>query len=127
MTKSGFLFLLVLAFASLSSFGQDTDGKTVVIKTRCMSTAEKIGDPLFVIFVGELKGEFEINEIRGGINPEQIKEMKVLRTPEAIAEYGEAGKNGVILIWLKDESLNQLSKSMVEKLSKIESSYLSPL
>ncbi|GMQ25803.1 hypothetical protein Aoki45_24850 [Algoriphagus sp. oki45] len=127
MTKSGLLFLFVLAFASLPSFGQDTDGKTVVIKTRCVSTAENIGDPLFVIFLGELKGEYNSKEIGGGINPDQIKEMKVLRTPEAVAEYGEAGKNGVILIWLKDESLDQLPKSMVEKLSKTGSSYLNPL
>lgn len=126
MTKSGFLFLLILSFASFSSYGQEAEAKTVVVKTRCVSSLEEPGNPLFVIFVGDLTGEFEDKDIRG-INPDHIKEMKVLKTPDAVKEYGEAAKNGAILIWLKDEALNQLPKAMVKGLSKMKSADLSPL
>ena len=99
MTKSGFLFLFILSFASYPSYGQEAEAKTVVFKTRCVSSLEEPGNPLFVIFVGDLTGEFEDKDIRG-INPDHIKEMTVLKTPDAVKEYGEADKNGAILIWL---------------------------
>ncbi|GMQ28959.1 hypothetical protein [Algoriphagus confluentis] len=126
MTKSGFLLLLVMIFAFCQSFGQGSDGKGVRIQTQCMPTQQESKDPLFVVIVGEDQGVFERRDI-AGLHPEQIREMKVLKTPEARAEYGQPGENGVVLIWLKEESRNQLPKALEKKLTKIEPSDFSPL
>ncbi|MFT5168991.1 MAG: TonB family protein [Saprospiraceae bacterium] len=45
------------------------------------------------------------------IDPSQIEDIKVLKGEEAIAKYGEKGKNGVLLINTKKKAINKIGQS----------------
>jgi hypothetical protein len=57
------------------------------------------------------------------LNPEKIKEIKVLRGLEAINQYGEAGKSGVIVVTTKagasDKPLFILDGKRIEDISSL--------
>lgn len=40
-------------------------------------------------------------QIMGSLSPDNIEEIKVLRAEEALSKYGDKGKNGVLMIFLK--------------------------
>lgn len=67
--------------------GTITDGST--IKTTA-------AEPLYIVD-GKIKTKEEINAIQ----PASIESVNVLKAETAIAEYGEKGKNGVVIIVLK--------------------------
>lgn len=54
--------------------------------------------PLYI--VRDSKGERRVSDI-GGIDPDNIKSINVLKNESATEAYGEAGKNGVVIIEIK--------------------------
>jgi hypothetical protein len=56
------------------------------------------GQPLFII--RDSKGERRVSDV-SGINPDDIKSLNVLKGESAIKAYGEAGKNGVVILEIK--------------------------
>ncbi len=56
------------------------------------------GQPLYI--VRDSKGERRVSDV-GGIDPDNIKSLNVLKGESATKAYGEAGKNGVVIIEIK--------------------------
>ena len=56
------------------------------------------GQPLYII--RDSKGERRVRDVKG-INPDDIKSVNVLKNESAPKAYGEAGKNGVVIIEIK--------------------------
>ena len=66
------------------------------------SLAEKFGNGSPLIIVDDVKMEkgFELNSIM----PSNIESITVLKEKSALEQYGEEGKNGVIIVTLKDKT-----------------------
>lgn len=64
----------------------------------CHANINKISAPLYII-----DGEIVEKDSFYNINPSTIADLKVLKGTDAIAVYGESGKNGVILVKTKGE------------------------
>ena len=66
------------------------------------SLNEKFGDgtPLYIINDVKMEKGFKVNSI----SPTRIESISVLKAETAVSMYGEEGKDGVILITLKDKS-----------------------
>jgi bla regulator protein BlaR1 len=78
-----------------------------------LSSSEK---PLFVV-----NGERIAYDDLSHIEPNDIESIEVLKNQKAIDQFGEAGKNGVVLITLKgfkkpDETQESMDKSSITKL-----------
>ncbi len=56
------------------------------------------GQPLYI--VRDSKGERRVSDV-SGIDPNNIKSVNVLKNESATKAYGEAGKNGVVIIEIK--------------------------
>ena len=61
--------------------------------------ANSSGKPLYIIV--DKNGERRVQTVEG-INPEDIASMEVLKNEKATEKYGADGKNGVIILRLKD-------------------------
>lgn len=72
---------------------------TVTIVERENRSGESQNSPLYIVEGKEMPASYDANTI----DPEQIAEIHVLKGTSAIAQYGEKGRNGVILIDLKEE------------------------
>ena len=84
----------------------ETDAEVVIVKLEDVSTEGSVvkikgevgeDEPLYIIDGEELSNS-EFKKVR----PKEIKAMTVLKGNDAIEKYGDKGKNGVILIKLKD-------------------------
>ena len=71
----------------------DDDQKKVHIKI--LSEESK---PLVFIDDVEMDASFELNSI----DPDSIERIEILKGQKAFQKAGEKGKNGVIIIWLKN-------------------------
>nr|WP_299070061.1 M56 family peptidase [uncultured Allomuricauda sp.] len=61
-------------------------------------------EPLYII-----DGKESSKSIAEGLNPDKIKSINVFKGEQAIQNYGEKGKNGVVLITLKQNTDPQIS------------------
>lgn len=77
--------------------------------------------PLFVLTVGDKSVEFDpkANEVLDlqSIDPTAIESISVLKNGEATAQYGDKGRNGVVLISLR--SAKRLSNELQLKFSDL--------
>ena len=72
-----------------------------------------VGDkktPLYIIDGVPLKSSIEVSKL----NEEEFESMSVLRNPSSISQYGDEGKNGVILITTKTGLKGNLQKKSDE-------------
>jgi hypothetical protein len=84
--------------ANATTFFPDTENSKVVIRMN----ADKDGNqPLFVVNSDDetIKG-YTMKDF--DINPDDIKSVSVLKDKSAVEVYGEEGKDGVVIITLKD-------------------------
>jgi hypothetical protein len=59
-------------------------------------------EPMYVIAEGGIKREVSTDEM-SKLNIFQIESVEMVFDSESLKEYGEKGKNGVMIIWLKEE------------------------
>jgi hypothetical protein len=59
-------------------------------------------EPLYVIAEDGIKREVSTDEM-SKLNIFQIESVEMVFDAESLKEYGEKGKNGVMIIWLKEE------------------------
>ena len=57
-------------------------------------------EPIFIVMDGDEKKR--VKKIKQ-VNPDEIKSVEVLKGEAAIVEYGKEGKNGVVIIRMKNE------------------------
>lgn len=83
------------------------------IRIRGNASISQTGEPLYVV------DGIPVNDI-SEINPNDIKNMNVLKDVAATALYGSRGTNGVIIITTKNGNYKNLSKKQLErKLKKL--------
>ncbi|TXI69529.1 MAG: hypothetical protein E6Q41_02465 [Cyclobacteriaceae bacterium] len=106
------LLAQVLVFLSVCCFAQEPAAKE-----------EKKEDPIIVIDGIKYLRSDSAHALQK-LNPEKIKEIKVLRGQEAIDQYGEAGKHGVVLVTTKASTANKplylLDGKQVDDISSID-------
>lgn len=93
--------------AAIATYGEEGKNGAVIITTKDDSTkdathqtlAEKFGKdkPLIIIDDVKMNKDFELNKIES----KDIESISVLKNESAISKYGDAGKNGVIIITTK--------------------------
>lgn len=96
--------LIVAAFTICScalAYGQQTENQkeTPPIQNTEEIAPSPIPEPLFVIAQGGIKKEISTDDM-GKLNITQIESVELLLDEESLKEYGEKGKNGVMIIWL---------------------------
>ena len=105
-------YLLVAAFACFAcvvAYGQQKEsGKTETVQKidenaplTVANQAMPIPEPLYVLSEGGMTRELSIADIEK-LNITQIASIEVITDEELIREYGEKGKNGVLIISLKE-------------------------
>jgi hypothetical protein len=80
----------------------ETPGESRPAQIENTTTSSPPPEPLYVIAKGEIKREISTDEM-GNLNLFQIESVEMLFDRESLKEYGERGRNGVMVIWLKEE------------------------
>lgn len=99
--------LLVAAFTICTcalAYGQQTEisKESPPLQNTEESIPAPIPEPLFVISAGGIKKEISTDEMgKLNINITQIESVELVLDEESLKEYGERGKNGVMIICLK--------------------------
>jgi TonB-dependent SusC/RagA subfamily outer membrane receptor len=99
------LFVFVFASLSLSAFSQNEPSKIKLVQPSAqknMVSDSKV-NPLLVIDgkIMEVKDSEEYNKIMNSGDVNEIFSVDVLKDKNAVAIYGEKGKNGVVVITSK--------------------------
>jgi len=118
MKKIPVLILLVIAFNSLAQ-------ENIISQSNAIVSASDIKDqnePLIIVDGKKILHK-EVN-LLDSINPNQIEIMEVLKGEQAIQQYGEEGKNGVIIITMKS-LINKEPLYIVDGL-KVKTLFISP-
>lgn len=82
----------------------------------CAPSKGQLLKPILYVIYRHNKIYFQdtITQLKKGaianINPNDIQKIEVLKDEKTIAQYGDRGKNGVILIYLKDSSKIKTNK-----------------
>jgi hypothetical protein len=66
--------------------------------------------PIYVLET--LEKDINLGQLMYKVKPDYIQKISILKSPETISRFGEAGKNGVILITLKEEYLEKFLKEV---------------
>jgi len=118
MKKIPVLILWVIAFNSLAQ-------ENIISQSNAIVSASDIKDqnePLIIVDGKKILHK-EVN-LLDSINPNQIEIMEVLKGEQAIQQYGEEGKNGVIIITMKS-LINKEPLYIVDGL-KVKTLFISP-
>lgn len=100
--------LIVAAFAICTcafAYGQQTETSTEslpVQNTLEEPASSPIPEPLYVISEGGIKKEASKEDLEK-LNITQIESVEVLIDNESLQAYGDKGKNGVMIICLREE------------------------
>ena len=109
---------MVIAFNSLAQ-------ENIISQSNAIVSASDIKDqnePLIIVDGKKILHK-EVN-LLDSINPNQIEIMEVLKGEQAIQQYGEEGKNGVIIITMKS-LINKEPLYIVDGL-KVKTLFISP-
>ncbi|OAQ38091.1 hypothetical protein A5893_14905 [Pedobacter psychrophilus] len=82
------------------------------------SRANMIGSPLTIIKYGKkefLSKDSTNNAILNIINPNDILSINILKNEEQTKKYGDDGKNGVIIVTIKDEKADEFAKALRQR------------
>lgn len=114
------LILAILLFGAKIAFAQSSSiSHPVTFKLDGpMRNLENEG-PLIVLYSDGYQGYFAQKEIEQ-IKPETIEKMNVLKENQSTAQFGKSGKNGVIQIYLKENTFSNLSEEIQKLMVKIE-------
>ena len=118
MKKIPALILWVIAFNSLAQ-------ENIISQSNAIVSASDIkhqNEPLIIVDGKKILHK-EVN-LLDSINPNQIEIMEVLKGEQAIQQYGEEGKNGVIIITMKS-LINKEPLYIVDGL-KVKTLFISP-
>jgi hypothetical protein len=92
-----------LVFTCAVSYAQQTNSQT---QTQPLPPSESSlappPEPLFVISNGGIKKEASKEDLQN-LNITQIASVEVVLDEESLREYGEKGKNGVMIIFLRQD------------------------
>jgi hypothetical protein len=115
-----YFILTITILTVLNSYGQETDSlksKNDGVMIRLDGPSMKHGAPLYIITADNKKlqipdkadniDSLATTKTLNYINPNWIETVNVLKGNEATEKYGQLGKNGVILIGLKDGTLEK--------------------
>ncbi|PKO97229.1 MAG: TonB-dependent receptor [Bacteroidetes bacterium HGW-Bacteroidetes-7] len=80
----------------ITTKGDSKDSKGEIIKNVAVRVSDRSDNPIYVI-----DGVVQESSSSKDIDPKSISSIKVLKGEAAIKEYGEKGKNGVIIVNLK--------------------------
>jgi hypothetical protein len=99
--------LIVAAFLVCScavAYGQHTNSQVEppLVETTQVDPSQPPPDPLFVISNGGIQKEASKEDLEK-LSITQIASVEVLIDSESLLAYGEKGKNGVMIISLKEE------------------------
>ena len=98
-------YLFVAAFmicACAFAYSQNTETQEVQTAQKSEETTPfSIPEPLYVLSEGGMTRELSIEDLQK-LNITQIASIEVITDDESIREYGEKGKNGVLIISLKE-------------------------
>jgi hypothetical protein len=99
--------LLVVAFIGCTcafAYGQqpETQKEAQPSQNTEEIASTPIPEPLFVISRGGIKKEISTDEM-GKLSITQIASVELLLDSDSVKEYGEKGKNGVMIICLKED------------------------
>ncbi|NEU06988.1 hypothetical protein GZH53_01575 [Flavihumibacter sp. R14] len=103
------LSAFAVIIAGLNSVKAQSSARADSIAMYCVDITHN--PPLFIIVTSER----EIPIPNGAINeikPDWIASLKILKDSVEIAKYGEKGKNGVILLSLKEEKLQEVLRAL---------------
>jgi TonB-dependent SusC/RagA subfamily outer membrane receptor len=103
MKKIKLFFVIVALFVSLLSFGQDVVQKPYQV---CRFTIQNHNFDALVVIDNKIYN----SEILSKLNPENIKDINVLKGAQGSALYGNRGKNGVIIVTTKDSEESEFIK-----------------
>ena len=96
--------LLVTAFTICTcafAYAQQTEPQKEVLPIQNTedTTLSPIPEPLFILSDGGIKKELSTDEL-GKLNITQIASVELVLDSESLKEYGEKGRNGVMIISL---------------------------
>jgi TonB-dependent SusC/RagA subfamily outer membrane receptor len=107
--------LLILVFASLglSAFSQNEPSKIKLIQPSSQekNVINESNQPLMILDGKILEGQNDNNLNK--IDPNDIASIDVIKDKNAVAAYGEKGKNGVILITSKKHKALQENRKIL--------------
>jgi TonB-dependent SusC/RagA subfamily outer membrane receptor len=95
------LFVLVFASLGLSAFSQNEPSKIKIIQPSAQekSVGTESNQPLMILDGKILEGQNDSNLKKIDLN--DIASVDVIKDKNAVAAYGEKGKNGVVVITSK--------------------------
>lgn len=70
------------------------------VELKIKNKGDSSQEPIFIVMDGDEKKR--VKKIKQ-VNPDEIKSIEVLKGEAAIVEYGKEGKNGVVIVKLKNE------------------------
>lgn len=94
------IFSCVVVYAQQAESSKET--RPVQNTDHAVSSIEEIPEPLFVISIGGIEKEISKEELQK-ITVTQIASVEMLIDNELLKEYGEKGKNGVMIINLRED------------------------
>jgi hypothetical protein len=122
------LCILIMLVSTIKIYGQGTDtlnSKNERVRIQIDGPPSQLGPPLFIITADYKRLQFQgkANKVDADsttnglnyINPDWIQTLNVIKGKEATDKYGPLGKNGVILIELKNGTLEKLPLELREK------------
>lgn len=101
------VLILVLLFASIKTFAQNssqsatqkyTRDSTVAIKVQCGTSMPDL--PLYIVN-GKIKDAAYFTDL----DPNSVESVRILKGDKAVKKYGKKGKNGVIIVAIKKDVL----------------------
>ena len=103
----------VLEAPVVKALPEDTSKTVKVSSTVVQVSSSRHEEPLYII-----NGKETDAEIMRALNPESIESIDVLKDESAIKRFGEKGKNGVIVITLKEGKSSTITVTGVKTIKK---------
>ncbi|WP_300699646.1 carboxypeptidase-like regulatory domain-containing protein [Bacteroides sp.] len=103
----------VLEAPAVKALPEDTTKTGKVSSTVVQVSSSRHEEPLYII-----NGKETDAEIMRALNPESIESIDVLKDESAVSRFGEKGKNGVILITLKEGKSSTITVTGVKAIKK---------
>jgi hypothetical protein len=102
---------LALFFLGLNSVNAQSSNKLDTIKLYCGSPRVINKPPLYIIVTSAREIQIPTDVIKD-IKPDWILSINVLNDSAGTIKYGDKGKNGVILLSLREEKLQEALKTL---------------
>ena len=91
--------------------GSGSKSPTAYSSTVYIQTSPKNQDSQLIYYLKTKKGTYQLISDIEDIDPKNIEKLEVLKGESATAQFGDKGKNGVIIFTLKDSNENEPKKN----------------